>query len=194
MHNEQKIGSLRALILCKNQRRRNLIQQGLADLKTFEVLRNCVSPADAHARLPELACWHLILVAPEYTLDVTKSFLESCRSTDYASNAVQILLLDAGIESESDPREELNVDGYLVAPYTLDTFANLVTLTEKLYLQKIKGSAQAYEKPGQDKTQRRAGYDGASMRLKRKFEQSTPVEETHDKKNINDFSGSSLPD
>jgi len=131
-----------SVIVCKNQQRRSLLQQGLVDLRAFEIIRHCTTLADAQAKFNEGSTWHLVLIAPDYPFEEVTVFLEATRAFPKTVNAVQILLSDSETSNPLSPWKDLHIDGYLVAPYTMDSFKDLVALVGKILQHKLTNKKQ----------------------------------------------------
>ncbi len=120
------------LILCKTSQRRNLLQQGLNEVKAFESVRHLTVPDEIDVKLTELEALHLILISPEYNHRQVKSFTKAARKHDVTRETAFIMLLDFDDPNESEILRQAGVDDFLIPPYTVDTFNNLAVVTNKI--------------------------------------------------------------
>jgi len=132
MKNDESHPKFYVLMLCKTSERRNLIQQGLNEIKAFEHTRHMSAPEDVDAKLSEFVELHLILISPEYNLKQVKSFIEAAKKHRITNEAAFVMLLDVSKPEEMELLQEAGVDEFLIPPYTVDTFENLATITHTI--------------------------------------------------------------
>jgi DNA-binding response OmpR family regulator len=102
------------------------------DAKNFESIRHIATPEDINLKLNELESLHLVLIAPEYKVIQIENLVKAIRAKQIAKNSAVVLLLDHDSSSDRDMWIEAGIDAFVTAPYTVDTFSNLIGLTMRI--------------------------------------------------------------
>lgn len=132
MKNDEIHPKFYVLMLCKTSQRRNLIQQGLNEVKAFEHTRHLSTPDDVDAKLNEFVELHLILISPEFNQKQVKSFIDAAKKHEITRETAFVMLLDFNDTNEIEALRNAGIDDFLIPPYTVDTFKNLATITNNI--------------------------------------------------------------
>jgi len=108
------------------------------EVKAFETIRHLSLPEELHTKLSEFESLHLVLIAPEYSQKQIKTLLDIAKKNAITANAAFILLLDSNDPKERTAWQECGIDGFLVPPYTVDTFSSLASMTNKIIRERGK--------------------------------------------------------
>jgi hypothetical protein len=123
---------INSLIICRSAQRRSLLQQGMIEQPKFDQVKYASAIEDFVRKFVYDRKIQIIFISPEYTKESITSFIGEACEHPKLRNAAFIMLVDWEIDNDGRDGMEMwkgvGFDGFLVAPYTINSLNSIADL------------------------------------------------------------------
>jgi hypothetical protein len=132
---------INSLIICRSAQRRSLLQQGMIDQPLFDQVKYSSVIEDFTPKFRSENNIQLIFISPEYTKENIATFIKEASLHSNLRDAAYVMLVDWELDSEGEQNIEMwksiGFNGFLVAPYTINSLKEIGQQASKVVKEKL---------------------------------------------------------